>query len=151
MQTFLFQNGRKMTSKKVGLIVSSASSGISSVVADAKRLIPDGIFTENLWIRSSQVSNCHSMIYSWISSTGIGTTTGVSTVKGEKQASVSVIGNRLSVSGDFKSVDIYDAAGRKLVTSSQKVMDIKELTACNVYVAIARGNERAASYKFTVK
>ena len=151
MQTFLFQNGRKMTSKKVGLIVSSASSGISSVVADAKRLIPDGIFTENLWIRSSQVSNCHSMIYSWISSTGIGTTTGVSTVKGEKQASVSVIGNRLSVSGDFKSVDIYDAAGRKLVTSSQKVMDIKELTACNVYVAIARGNERAVSYKFTVK
>ena len=84
MQTFLFQNGRKMTSKKVGLIVSSASSGISSVVADAKRLIPDGIFTENLWIRSSQVSNCHSMIYSWISSTGTGTTSGVSTVKGEK-------------------------------------------------------------------
>ena len=91
------------------------------------------------------------MIYSWISSTGIGTTSGVSTVKGEKQASASVIGNRLSVSGDFKSVDIYDAAGRKLVTSSQKVMDIKELTACNVYVAIARGNERAVSYKFTVK
>ncbi len=36
MQTFLFQNGSKMAGKKIGLIVSSASSGISDVEADAK-------------------------------------------------------------------------------------------------------------------
>lgn len=42
MQTFLFQNGSRMANKKIGLIVSSASSGINSVVADAKRLIPKG-------------------------------------------------------------------------------------------------------------
>ena len=36
LQTFLFQYGREMAGKKIGLIVSSASSGISGVEADAK-------------------------------------------------------------------------------------------------------------------
>ena len=40
MQSYLFQEGSKMAGKTIGLIVSSYSSGISSVVADAKRLIP---------------------------------------------------------------------------------------------------------------
>lgn len=67
LQTFLFQHGKGMNGKRIGLIVSSASSGISSVVADAKRLIPQGIFLEpSLWIRSSQVTNCHSMIEQWL-------------------------------------------------------------------------------------
>lgn len=67
LQTFLFQHGKEMKGKRIGLIVSSASSGISSVVADAKRLIPHGIFQEsNLWIRSSQVSDCPSMIEQWL-------------------------------------------------------------------------------------
>ncbi|MDE6111805.1 MAG: flavodoxin, partial [Bacteroidales bacterium] len=44
MQTFLFQYGAQMAGKSVALIVSSASSGISDVAADAKRLIPDGHF-----------------------------------------------------------------------------------------------------------
>lgn len=67
MQSFLFQYGSQMAGKNVGLVVSSASSGISSVVADAKRLIPNGNFLEpNLWIRSSQTSNCHSLISTWL-------------------------------------------------------------------------------------
>ena len=41
-QTFLFHYGPQMAGKSIGVIVSSASSGISGVVADAKRLIPDG-------------------------------------------------------------------------------------------------------------
>ncbi|MDE6287220.1 MAG: hypothetical protein K2M00_00365 [Muribaculaceae bacterium] len=44
LQTFLFQNGAAMADKKIGLIVSSASSGISGVEGDAKRLIPGGEF-----------------------------------------------------------------------------------------------------------
>lgn len=151
MQTFLFHNGSQMAGKKIGLIVSSASSGISGVVSDAKRLVPQGDFTENLWIRSSQVGNCHSMISSWISSTGIGTTTGISVVKSDSQASVSMNGNRLLVNGDFKSLDIYDVAGRKMMSSTDKVTDLNGLTAGNVYVAIVRGNKGDASYKFTVK
>lgn len=67
LQTFLFQYGNRMGGKSIGLIVSSASSGISSVESDAKRLIPEGNFlTPSLWIRSSQTSNCHSLIASWL-------------------------------------------------------------------------------------
>ncbi len=67
LQTYLFDNGKKMAGKKIGLIVSSHSSGISGVVADAKRLIPNGEFLEPaLWIRSSQTANCQSLISQWL-------------------------------------------------------------------------------------
>lgn len=67
LQTFLFTYGGQMAGKNIGLIVSSSSSGISSVEADAKRLIPGGNFLEpSLWIRSSQTSSCHSMIAEWL-------------------------------------------------------------------------------------
>ncbi len=67
LQAYLFHNGAKMAGKNIGLIVSSASSGISGVVADAKRLIPDGKFLEpNLWIRSSQTSGCRGLIEQWL-------------------------------------------------------------------------------------
>lgn len=67
LQTFLFQHGAEMAGKQIGLIVSSSSSGISGVESDAKRLIPGGEFlSPSLWIRSSQTSNCHSMIAEWL-------------------------------------------------------------------------------------
>ncbi len=67
LQTYLFHNGAKMADKNIGLIVSSASSGISGVVADAKRLIPEGKFLDpSLWIRSSQTSNSHALIAQWL-------------------------------------------------------------------------------------
>ncbi len=67
LQTYLFYNGPKMANKNIGLIVSSSSSGISGVAADAKRLIPEGNFLEpNLWIRSSQVSDSQTLIEQWL-------------------------------------------------------------------------------------
>ena len=100
LQTFLFQHGKDMAGKKIAMIVSSASSGISSVVADAKRLIPDGNFIEpNLWIRSSQVSNSHSMIETWLNDinyTGITSSISVPDRDGEKE-----------------EVAIYNASGQK--------------------------------------
>ncbi|MDE6682678.1 MAG: hypothetical protein K2J87_04560, partial [Muribaculaceae bacterium] len=78
LQTYLFQNGKAMAGKKIGLIVSSASSGISGVEGDAKRLIPDGDFlSPSLWIRSSQTSNAASLISEWLKTTGYDTMTGV--------------------------------------------------------------------------
>lgn len=72
MQTFLFNHGSEMADKNIGLIVSSASSGISGVEADAKRLIPDGNFlTPSLWIRSSQTSNCHALTAEWLENIGL--------------------------------------------------------------------------------
>lgn len=67
MQTFLFNYGTQMAGKNIGLIVSSASSGISGVEADCKRLVPDGnYYSKSLWIRSSQVGNASSLISEWL-------------------------------------------------------------------------------------
>lgn len=67
LQTFLFQHGKEMTGKNIGLIVSSASSGIRGVERDAKRLVPDGKFlSPSLWIRSSQTSGAKSLIENWL-------------------------------------------------------------------------------------
>ena len=67
MQTYLFNCGPQMAGKHVGLIVSSASSGISQVVADAKRLVPDATWMgDALWIKNSNRSNAASLIENWL-------------------------------------------------------------------------------------
>ena len=72
LQTFLFNYGSRMAGKQIGLIVSSASSGIGGVEADARRLIPDGRFlSPSLWIRSSQTSDCHAMLTDWLDEVGL--------------------------------------------------------------------------------
>ncbi|MGN1245261.1 MAG: flavodoxin [Muribaculaceae bacterium] len=99
LQTFLFQHSGEMAGKHIALIVSSASSGISNVVADAKRLIPQGVFLEpNLWIRSSQVANCHSMIAQWLSDINYAGIASVDT----------------AVSGGEVPVAAYNAYGQKI-------------------------------------
>lgn len=150
MQTFLFQNGSKMAGKKIGLIVSSASSGISDVEADAKRLIPEGIFTNSLWIRSSQVGNCHSMIASWIANTGIGTTTGLSSVNADNPTHISVNGRKLVVDGDFKTLAVYDTTGKLVLTSTAKETGLENLIP-SVYVVRISNNSTTASHKFAIE
>ncbi len=67
MQTYLFQNGESMKGKNIGLVVSSASSGISGVESDAKRLIPEGKFYgTSLWINNSNRSNRASLVKEWL-------------------------------------------------------------------------------------
>ena len=67
MQTYLFNYGAQMTGKHVALIVSSHSSGISGVVADAKRLVPDAVWMgDALWINASNHSNRASLIQNWL-------------------------------------------------------------------------------------
>ena len=81
MQTFLFQHGAEMAGKNIGLIVSSASSGISGVEGDAKRLIPDGKFlTPSLWIRSSQTSNAATLISDWLKTIGYESLAGIESI-----------------------------------------------------------------------
>jgi len=71
LQTSLFGHGKEMAGKNIGLIGSSASSGISGVEVDAHRLIPEGKFmSPSLWIRSSQTSNAASMITNWLKEIG---------------------------------------------------------------------------------
>ena len=74
LQTYLFQNGAKLAGKPVGLIVSSHSSGISGVEADAKRLVTDGKFySESLWINNANHSKRADMISEWIKKCNIKT------------------------------------------------------------------------------
>lgn len=71
LQSFLFDYGKAMAGKNICLIVSSASSGISGVEADARRLVPEGKFvTPSLWIKSSQTSSASSMISEWLKNIG---------------------------------------------------------------------------------
>ncbi len=67
MQSYLFQNSTLMSGKHVAMVVSSASSGISGVVADAKRLLPDVSWMgDALWINDSRRSRTASLLSDWI-------------------------------------------------------------------------------------
>ena len=67
MQTYLFNYGAQMAGKHVALIVSSHSSGISGVVSDAKRLVPDAVWMgDALWINASNHGNRASLIENWL-------------------------------------------------------------------------------------
>ncbi|MBQ9439164.1 MAG: NAD(P)H-dependent oxidoreductase [Paludibacteraceae bacterium] len=71
-QSFLFQVSEQMQGKQVGLIVSSASSGINRVVADFKRLVPNANYcSENLWINNSNRSNMATLIADWVEACGL--------------------------------------------------------------------------------
>ncbi len=91
LQTFLFHHGKEMAGKKIGLIVSSASSGISGVESDAKRLIPGGDFlSPSLWIRSSQTSNASSLVEQWLREIKYSDISGVADVFSDMEPSYSV-------------------------------------------------------------
>lgn len=66
-QSYLFQNRSKLAGKYFGMIVSSWSSGISTVVSNARRLVPDVVWMgESLWINHSNHSNRASLIQDWL-------------------------------------------------------------------------------------
>lgn len=121
LQTFLFQHGKEMAGKKIGLIVSSASSGISSVVADAKRLIPNGEFlSPSLWIRSSQVSECHRRTADWLNDIDYeNITSSINQTTGATEHLVKISATGVRVSGTFDVLTIFDTAGQKVLETSK--------------------------------
>ena len=67
LQTYLFHHGPEMANKNVGLIVSSYSSGISGVVANAQRLIPDAAWMgDALSIKNATHANRATLIENWL-------------------------------------------------------------------------------------
>ena len=116
MQTYLFNYGPQMAGKNVGLIVSSASSGISGVVADCKRLVPEGkYFSENLWMNHSNHSNRSTLIQNWLTAIDYNTVTGISETKTTATAPTRIydLGGRLLVEEPSKGVFIKN--GKKVV------------------------------------
>lgn len=117
LQTFLFQHGNEMKGKNIGLIVSSASSGISGVEGDAKRLVPEGKFlTPSLWIRSSQTSNAESLIADWLKAIGYDNFAGIGSIDNDYSsdreiAVFNLSGQRIAYRGNMpKSVYIVSVA-----------------------------------------
>ncbi len=85
LQAYLFENGPAMAGKKIGLIVSSASSGISGVERDARRLIPGGdFFPVPLWVRSSQTGNAATMIAEWLKTIKYSELSGIETPESDR-------------------------------------------------------------------
>ena len=110
MQTYLFNNGDQMANKNIGLIVSSASSSISGVVSDCKRLVPDGkYFSENLWINNSNRSNRATLIRNWLKAVNYNT--------------VAAINNTHVM--ETSPTRLYDLSGRLLEKEPSKGIYIK--------------------------
>lgn len=147
-QTFLFHYGPQMAGKNVGVIVSSSSSGISGVVADAKRLIPEGKFLEpNLWIRSSQVGNASSLISTWLSDIRYNDlTTAVAIQPASELLEIEVAHGLATVKGGCDRIAFYDLAGSKLLDTAGNQADFSHF-APGVYVAQAVRGSRAVTRK----
>lgn len=116
MQTYLFNYGSQLAGKNIGLIVSSASSGISRVVDDCKRLVPDGkYFSENLWINHSNHSNRATLIQNWLTAINYNIVTGINETKTTTAAPTCIydLGGRMLVKEPSKG--IYIKNGKKVV------------------------------------
>lgn len=128
LQTFLFHHGKEMAGKKIGLIVSSASSGISGVESDAKRLVPDGDFmSRSLWIRSSQTSNAASMISDWLKTIGYEDLAGIGDI----------------MTDDENLLDIYTLTGQPI---SSDISDISK----GIYIVRYVSNGKVTSRKVAI-
>lgn len=110
MQTFLFQNASKLSGKNVALIVSSHSSGISGVVADAKRLLPDVTWMgDALWINNSNRSNTATLLQDWLKKLNF------------KQSNMETQTMNLTIDGKVQVVTLVDnAATQALVAKLQE-------------------------------
>lgn len=99
-----------MAGKNIGLIVSSHSSGISSVEADAKRLVPNGKFyAKRLWINASKHSQRKALLEQWLKDVDFNTT-GVASISANQT----------------KSNSIYALNGQKLAEVPAKGMYIED-------------------------
>lgn len=108
LQSFLFQYGKEMANKNIGLIVSSASSGISGVEGDAKRLIPNGNFlSPSLWIRSSQTSNAKTLLQNWLPAINYNNlTTGIKNIEQDHSTAITIY----SLSGERLLANVESTA-----------------------------------------
>ena len=150
LQTFLFTYGPQMANKNIGLIVSSASSGISGVEADAKRLIPKGKFmTPSLWIRSSQTSNCHKIISEWLEEIDYNATTSISNTD-DINADIEYIAGQIHVDDRFEHVSLFNINGNKILQTTDKDIDTSNIPS-GVYVAKLSNGNNSTKHKLHIK
>lgn len=152
MQTFLFRYGAQMSGKNVGLIVSSASSGISGVVSDAKRLVPEGNFLEpNLWIRSSQTANSASLLSDWLEDIRYEdvTTAIEGTVGTRGDVEVAQRGGALQIGGAFDAATLYGLDGREVLRTAEAQIPTSSLRS-GVYLLSVRTATGSQTHKVRI-
>ena len=149
LQTYLFQNRSRLADKKIGLIVSSASSGISGVEADLRRLVPAGDFVSpSLWIRSAQTGNCRSLIASWLTQIGYSTLS-VGTVASDGAPSINIGQGLIHVDGDFNSLSLYSLSGQKVLETTARTVSTSTLAA-GLYIAHLESRNGLTTRKIAV-
>lgn len=121
MQSFLNAHSQKLSGKRVALVVTSSSTGISSVVSDARRLCSASTFTgEALWVRASQVGSVAEIVTTWLGTLGLSSNPGNSgqfdLSKGENGKAPTI---RLSSGYDMPIVGLgtYSLTGQVCVNS----------------------------------
>ncbi len=139
MQSYLFSVGAQLAGKNLSLIVSSASSGISGVVANARRLVPNAVWAgDPLWINNSNRSQTSTLIEQWLKTQNFQSSSDATkmyiTIDGRTQ-SVTLADNEaakglverlkngsvtvtLNSSGDF---EIWGNLGFSLTTSNRQI------------------------------
>ena len=144
--------GPQMKGKNIGVIVSSASSGISGVVADAKRLIPEGNFLEpNLWIRSSQTSNAASLISSWLNDIHYNDlTSAVTAIAADNDFEIFVANGMISVNGESGTLALYNLSGNKVIETTERRVSTDAL-APGIYIALATDAGHSVTRKINIR
>ena len=115
-QTYLFMNRDKLAGKKFGMIVSSWSSGISTVVANANRLVPSVQWMgESLWINHNNHPNRATLIQNWLAGIDYNSlATVIDVVKADNHSS-SGIYNLSGQRVNNPSHGIYIKNGKKII------------------------------------
>ena len=109
MQTYLFNYSSQMAGKHVALIVSSLSSGINGVVADAERLVKNVTWMGNaLWINASNHNNRASLIQNWLPTLNFA----------EKQTTMSKM--YITIDGQAQAVTLVDNAATQALVERLK-------------------------------
>lgn len=142
LQTFLFKHSSEMADKDIALIVSSASSGISGVEGDAKRLVPQGNFlSPSLWIRSSQTTNSASLIADWLKKVDLRSTSDIASTATTDSPSVSVDGGMLHVDGAFDTFQVFNVRGLQLLSTRDSSIDISSWLRGAYIVQVQKGKD----------
>ena len=70
MQSFLYHHKSTLKDKKIILSATSASSSISPVVNDLKKLASESVYKDSLWVKTSEINNADNLVESFINNSG---------------------------------------------------------------------------------
>ena len=123
---------------------------VAGVEADAQRLIPDGDFVSpSLWIRSSQTSNCSSMISSWLAQIDYNNLSGIESVVSDADVSISYVAGGIIVNGEVDSLSLFNLSGAKVLETSANTIATSSLSS-GIYLAQINSGKKSVAKKIMI-